>query len=136
MVRKDNAGKKSTIRFTIKDSQESFMFIAPSIQAIEDHILFLKNRSENVQPFIALVGTNIFDVGEIFIYFDGIKYPFKSIIRAVDICFKIFYLFNLEYPNASLIFWNFIQTHFYKQKTKTVFSRVEMLINEINENSM
>lgn len=130
-VRKDKDGKRTTVRYTIKDSQESFMFVAPSIQAIEDHIIFLKSRSENVQPFIAVVGTNIFDVQEIYIYFDGIKYPFKNIIRAVDICFKIFYLFNLEYPNASLIFWNFIQNFFYKLKTKTAFSRVGMLVDEI-----
>lgn len=130
-VRKDLNGKKSTSKFTIKDSQESFVYVAVSIGALEDHIEFLKKRSENVQPFIAVIGPTILKFTDIFIYFDGIKLPFKTFVRAVDICFKIFYLFNLEYPPASCIFWNFIQNYFYQLKTKNHFPRAQLLIDEL-----
>ncbi|CAI6376164.1 unnamed protein product [Macrosiphum euphorbiae] len=53
-----------------------------------------------------------------FSFFDCIKYKFFSIISAIDICFKIFHLFNLEYPPEACIAWLFIQKYFYCLNTK------------------
>ena len=55
---------------------------------------------------------------EILIFFDKIKYKFTSIVKAVDICFKIYQVFNLEYPPAAFVVWSFIQSYFYKITTK------------------
>lgn len=45
IVKKDAAtGKNATTKFTIKDSQESFMFIGKCHQEVEDHSLYLKKN--------------------------------------------------------------------------------------------
>ncbi|XP_018406442.1 PREDICTED: uncharacterized protein LOC108782632, partial [Cyphomyrmex costatus] len=46
IVKKDLTGKKSTVKFTIRDSQESFVFVGKSHQEIEDHLTHLKRKKE------------------------------------------------------------------------------------------
>lgn len=115
-LRKTNTGEKSSSRFTIKDSQMAFVFEGKTTQSIEDHISFLKLRGETIQPFIlAIEGTN-----EYFILLDDFKLKTNSALRAVDICFKSFFLFNIKYPPACEHFWHFIELFFYmKTPTKT-----------------
>ncbi|KAJ8961559.1 hypothetical protein NQ318_014811 [Aromia moschata] len=69
-VRRDQTGKKSVIKFTIKDSQESFMFLGASYQVLENHLEYLRTRKSSVQPFIVLVDGGITSVKEI----ENVKY--------------------------------------------------------------
>ncbi|XP_055847022.1 uncharacterized protein LOC129912690 [Episyrphus balteatus] len=135
-VRKDRKGMKTTLKTTlkptIKDSQESFVFVAASIQNVEDHIQHLQQKGDNVQPFIIVVGKDVINFKEIFLYFDGVKFPFISFIRAVDICFKTFFLFNLEFNNPSSNFWNFIQSLYFDDNKKCC-TKAHILLNVINE---
>lgn len=55
---------------------------------------------------------------EILVFFYCIKYKFFSITSAIDIYFKIFHLFNLEYPPEACIVWLFIKKYFYLLNTK------------------
>lgn len=126
-VKKDNALLGKTIRYTIKDSQESFVFLGQSVQEIEDHIINLLQKKKNIQPFIYCIGKDILSVEEIFIYFDDIRYKLFRFLRAVDICFKLFYLFNLDFPVEGNMFYNFIETYFFKFKSKQQFSKVHIL---------
>ncbi|KAJ8951760.1 hypothetical protein NQ318_012611 [Aromia moschata] len=66
-LRRDQTGKKSVIKFTIKDSQESFMFLGASYQVLENHLEYLSTRKSSIQPFIVLVGDDITSVKEIFL---------------------------------------------------------------------
>lgn len=95
----------------------------------------IKNKSETIQPFILAVGENVLNITEIFLYFDGVKYPFKNFLRAIDICFKTFYVFNLEYPPASFMFWSFFQHFFFKiekGKKNLTCSKVHVLAEYLN----
>lgn len=121
-------GKKNTIRFTIRDSQESFLYVGKSHQEIEDHLMYLKSKRESIQPFIMCVGEDISKVTDIYVYFDDVKYSFNSFLRAVDILFKIFYVFHLSFPIESLMFWNFIESNFFEIKSNNSFSKVHVLI--------
>ncbi|XP_055850568.1 uncharacterized protein LOC129915128 [Episyrphus balteatus] len=132
VIKKDIDGRKHVIRHTIKDSQNSFVWIGNTIQAIEDHIAFLNKMGENIQPFIIVHGVSILNFSEIFLYFDGVKFPFNSFIRAVDICYKIFYLFNLEYPTACSSFWGFIETQYHQGNKKKLCGKTHVLLNEIS----
>lgn len=60
IVKKDLTGKKSSIKFTIRDSQESFVYFGKSHQEIEDHLMYLKNKKKYIQPFIMCVGEDRF----------------------------------------------------------------------------
>lgn len=87
-----------------------------SAPAIGGQINHLKDKKTSLQPS----GDNIADVKDkdIILYFDGVKYLFKSVIRAFEILFKIIYVFNLEFPPESSLFYSFCESYFYKFITK------------------
>jgi len=101
-VTRDEQGKKNLIKYSIKDSQDSFIVFGESVDIMQQHLEQLKRRGDPIQPFILIVGT-IFSHKEILVYFDSIMYKVHSILRSVEVCYKIFHLFNLEYPCQSSI---------------------------------
>jgi len=56
-----------------------------------------------------------------------------SAIKAFDICFKIFHVFNVDYPIESSDVWLFIQFFFFKITTKYDKSNIliKQVINEL-----
>lgn len=135
VVTKDENGSKCVIKYTIKDSQDSFLFAANNHQELTERRRFLTEKGETIQPFVMAIGENLLSLSEFYVYSDGNMYQFSSFIRSVDICFKIFYLFNIEYPKSSICFWHFIEKYFYNlnSATKKNFSKVELLISDLNE---
>lgn len=101
---KSITGKTTHIKYTIKDSQESFLFCAKTQQEIQEHIIHLKSRRLAIQPFILCLGDDISKISNICVYFDDTRFKFFRIIKAVDTCFKIIYLFNLDFPQESKMF--------------------------------
>jgi len=65
-----------------------------------------------------MVVGSLFDPKQILVYFDNIEYKIFSAYKAFDVCFKIFHVFNVEYPLESGDVWLFIQTFFYNIQTK------------------
>lgn len=70
-----------------------------------------------IQPFILICGTPC-KPKDIIEFFDCIQFKLFSISSAIDVCFKIFHIFNLEYPPQSSTVWLFIQKYFYVLNTK------------------
>lgn len=124
------------MRYTIRDSQESFVFIGKSLQEVEDHLLHIKDVKASIQPFIICVGEDILNIKDISVYFDDIRYNFKSFVRAVDICFKIIYLFNLDFPPECSIFYSFIESFFYNFKSKNLTSKIHILSEHLKTSEM
>jgi len=116
-VTKDDSGKNNVTKYSIKDSQKSFINFHTSISESENYLLYLKNKILPIQPFIIVIGTPL-KPDQILIYFDSIKYKVFNMARAIDKCFKIFHLFNLQYPLESCAVLMFIQKYFYNISTK------------------
>jgi len=114
---KDHNGKKCLVRYTIKDSQNSFIIFKNSVCKLEEYITVRKSEKNPIKPFILIVGTPV-NPKEIVVFFDSIKYKMFSILNAIDVCFKLFHLFNLEYPTESCYVWLFKQKMFYNINTK------------------
>lgn len=95
----DSNGKRGFIKYSIRDSQKSFLIVTPSAVEME---LTLKMMTDNgaIQPCLLVVGS-LFDPKQILVYFDSIKYKVFSAKKAFDVCFKIFHVFNVEYPLES-----------------------------------
>jgi len=112
-ITRDDNGKKNLVKYSIKDSQDSFMIFKSSIAEIEEYITKRCNENKPIQPFILICGTPS-KPKEIIVFFDKICIKFKlfSISSAIDVCFKIVHIFNLEYPPQSSIVWLFIQKYF------------------------
>lgn len=108
------------------------MIICKTSVICEEEISLRVNENQHIQPFIMVVGT-ILEPKEFLVYLDGHKYQINAFLNAIDVCFKIFNLFNLEYPIESVSVWSFIQKYFYKIKTKTdqQFVTVNCLIESL-----
>lgn len=118
----------------MKDSHELFLYINETMQALEEHMIFLKRRGEPIKPFILGLGLpKSLKVLTFYVYLDGQLIQFNSFCRALDICFKSYHLFNVEYPLPSQQFWTFIEEYLYDIKNKSnKSSKVSVLISELS----
>lgn len=123
-------GQKISKKFTIADSQESFAVLAKTQDELDVKLKLLKLQNKRIQPKLMIVG-DIDKVKSISIFFDNMTYPFLTILNAVDILFKIFFVFNLHYPEESLIFYNFLQDFLYEIPLSKKISKISTVKNEI-----
>ncbi|XP_055377133.1 uncharacterized protein LOC129609226 [Condylostylus longicornis] len=113
----------SFIKYTIKDSQESFTM--PVSQASDVDKIIAEKRTNcikeksTLQPFIVIVGKE-FEYNMFYVCLDDIKFAFESYVETIQFCFKLMYTLNLKYPNESVSFWTFIQKFLFDIQTQTV----------------
>ncbi|CAI6373272.1 unnamed protein product [Macrosiphum euphorbiae] len=131
---RNEKGQKSMIKFSIRDSQQSFMINVDTVLQFEDIIARKKGLGIPIQPFIVIIG-QLHEPKDIIVYFDDIKYKVLTIQRAVDVVFKLFHTFNLLYPDESYILWLFIQKFFYNIHIKSDQSHpiISLIISELNK---
>jgi len=67
-----------------------------------------------VQPIIVADTVN----HQYYILFDDVQYRFTSILRAVDVSFKLHQVLHLKYNHEVVNTWTFIQKGIYKLATK------------------
>ncbi|KAF2889931.1 hypothetical protein ILUMI_16242, partial [Ignelater luminosus] len=72
-----------------------------------------------VQPFIIILGPSITDIQKVYIRVDETLYVLPSVLKAIDICFKAFILFDIQYPVESEHIWFLIQWAIYNLKLKS-----------------
>ncbi|KAL0103973.1 hypothetical protein PUN28_016969 [Cardiocondyla obscurior] len=62
----------------------------------------IEKQAENlnimVQPYILIIGTILGDICNSFISIDDVLYSADSTLQALDICFKVFQVFHMNYP--------------------------------------
>lgn len=71
-----------------------------------------------VQTYIIVVGPTLAEISSFFVSVDKILYNVTSAFEAIDTCFKIFHVLNVEYPAASDHIWILIQRKLYTFTTK------------------
>lgn len=123
-------GEKVRKRFSVSDSQEGFALIATSNEEMEAKIKLLQLQKRSIQPRLLIIG-DIYDIKSISIYFDKLKFPSLTILEAFDNLFKLFFVFNLEFPQESEVFYNFVQSVLYDMPTSKKFTKVSSLKHEI-----
>lgn len=128
----DSEGNKCIKKFSIKDSQNSYVIVAHTALELEEKLKIRKNSNNPIQPCLLIVGT-IMNPSEIMVYFDELKYKFFSIVKAIDMCFKIYHVFNIEYPLESTHVWLFIQRYYYNIKLQCdkPHPTISQIINEL-----
>lgn len=70
-----------------------------------------------MQPFLLLVGGNYRSIQSVFIVIDSVRYQANSVLKGLDLLFKIFHVLNAAYPKASEHIWTIIQKCIYKIHT-------------------
>lgn len=66
----------------------------------------------SVAPYISLIGS-LENPSAYMGDFENITYKFFDFARALDVCFKSYYVFNLAHPEACEAIWDFLNRQFY-----------------------
>lgn len=110
---KNRAGRKAATvtgntgeKYGIEDSLESMLKFRTNISATAP-----KKKIE--QPYILCIGDDIYHVKEFYVVMEETTYSATSFLHAIEIAFKIFNLFNFQYPVPSYNVWLFIQKYFF-----------------------
>lgn len=75
------------------------------------------NFGAQLQPFVIAVGPTLSEVTGFYVNIDDTRYRFQSILAALDLCFKSFYVLHAEYPKPSEPIWLFLQKSVYSLTT-------------------
>lgn len=133
-----NGKRKKKVR--ILDSQESFILRLATINNYQHQIDAVIHKYYSVgltiQPFLLVEGLSDTDIKGFYVYFNNNLIKLSSFIDCLDICFKIFQILSLKYPEACKHPWIFIQKFFYDICTVFDFksANVTSLINFCNNN--
>jgi len=65
-----------------------------------------------------VLGSDIFKPDQIFIMINDIVYEVDSVVKAVDLCMKCFFVYNTQYPVQAQEPWTFLQAVLYEIRTK------------------
>ena len=93
-------------------------------------IKLLKVQNKSIQPKLLIIG-DIGNIKSISIYFDDIKYPFLTILSAIDTLFKMFFVFNLHYPEESEVFYSFLHDFLYEIPLKKKYANISAIKSDI-----
>ncbi|XP_036331763.1 uncharacterized protein LOC118743286 [Rhagoletis pomonella] len=114
-------GKRVTSKTTIRDAMDSCIVHITNINDLEftyaEKVKKSMHRKEKIQPYLIVVGSDIKSLTEFYVNYGGALQKFHSFIAALDICFKVFHVLNLEYPRESSLMWYFLQKQIYKITT-------------------
>lgn len=127
---------KQRIKYTITDSQNAFTLLVDETGDIEQKLeskreICLQNGT-CMQPLIIVVGDH-HKITNFFVALDNIKFQFNSYLSALDFCFKIFYVLNLEYPHECSLVWTFVQQYFFDIKLDEYsYPTIDTFIGDLN----
>lgn len=125
--------KKTQKNFSTKDSREAFIMVCETETLYKEYYDSKVKRESSVPPYITIVGT-LLEPKTIICDFENIMYKFSSLPKAIDICFKAYHLFSIEYAPAARLMWQFINKQFYGLKDLSTYPAVHVLIKTIKGN--
>lgn len=88
---------------------------------------------DKLQPYMIFVEDS--QVTHFYVIINKHYYKVESALKSIDICFKSFFIFHLNYTPQCEQIWYFIQTYFFEIVTKfdkNCNQNVNNLINELN----
>lgn len=125
------AGTNKAKKISLEIIRQSFIVHLTSSSQIPS---FIKDRTNEclaeerkLQPFVIVVGANLFALKEFYIFFYDTSFKCKSFLQAIDVCFKLFFVLNIRFPVECELLWLFIQQFIYEIKLKTDLSNAKLL---------
>ena len=94
----------------------------------------MHDYGKSVQPYIIVTGPSSTELNHFYISVDQVLYELSSVMEAVNICFKTFHVFCLEYPLESEHMWLIFQKGLFGFKTKydSNFAHAETIIHALS----
>lgn len=114
--------EKKIWKVSIGDAWNAFAFevetVADIQTAINQRKTFCTEHKINIQPYIGIIGIDS-DKPQFCVVFDSLMYVFENFLNALDTCFKIFFVLNLDYPFECSKLWIFMQKFFFNISLST-----------------
>lgn len=129
-----NKKRKTQKNFSTKESRDSFIMVCETEALYKENYDAKVARESSVPPYITIIGS-LLEPKTILCDFENIMYKMHSLPKAIDICFKAYHLFSMEYAPAARLMWQFINKYFYQLKDASPCPAVHMLIKAIKGNS-
>lgn len=126
----DEMGNKRKKRYSIQSSQNAFVCIRSTLSSLESALE--AQLSSGTPPMVLIVGELGGDIDQIFVYFEGVRFPMDSVISAAQLVCELFFLFDLDYPEEAELYYYFIQTFFLNIEPEVKNTKLYTIINEIN----
>lgn len=122
------------LKTTINDSINSMVIQINTQSELQPKIEEIKNKFRSLdltfQPSLLIIG----ELEQICVIYDEIYYKTDSILSALDICFKLFFVLNLKYSPQSAQVWQFIQKYFFEISVdgEKCFTQISSLISDLS----
>lgn len=81
-------------------------------EIIKERSKFYSEYNIKHQPY-AIIAGSLCNVKKAFTVIDSIVYELNNGIEAVDLCFKSYYVFNIEFSFGCPYIWSFLQEYVY-----------------------
>lgn len=88
--------------------------MASVIEKYENHY---KELGLSLQPFIIAIGPELTQLNEFHVYYKRIHYKLDTMLKSLDITFKLHFCLNIPYALESKHVWLFIQQYLYRINT-------------------
>lgn len=83
-----------------------------------------------IQPFIVLVGKDIFSIQQCYVRVDDTFWTFDCPLEAIDACFKTYMALHCSYPKECYESWIILQLQLYT--INTIYDRQSSVIVSLN----
>lgn len=132
--------KGKRLKYSIKQSQESFMIICPNSNEAQRKISEKRglcvHSNTCQQPLIIVIGQDE-NYSDFLLDFDGNLYKFDSFLEVIIYCFQLLYVLNLKYPDECIVVWNFIEKFLFGIiSSTTAFPKVDTFITDIKSGNI
>lgn len=71
-------------------------------------------RASTEYPYVLALGNNKWQTSQAYVIVAGEAFEQNTLLQAVDVCFKMFYIFNIHYPKECENVWEFLQHAVYE----------------------
>ncbi|TGZ50746.1 Uncharacterized protein DBV15_12392 [Temnothorax longispinosus] len=118
---KTDGGRRRVWKPTIAESRDGILVHCKIFGDIEQMCINKQNKMSQMnltmQPFVIVVGPEVTSIEKVYLRIDKIMYEMPSVLKAIDVLFKIFITFNACYPKECENFWYLIQWDVYEIRT-------------------
>ncbi|XP_034936373.1 uncharacterized protein [Chelonus insularis] len=121
---------------SIAESREGFILHVQIPGDIETRIYSkqkaLIQKGLHLQPLVIAIGEDLTNITKSYVRFESVTYELPSLLKAIDVLFKIYLVFNLAYPLECENFCYLIQWGVYQIKTKSD-TKIPLVFNTLNK---
>lgn len=89
----------------------SFFFPQPGTNMVE---YLNEAKASRPYPYILTLGNDFQHTSQVFVIIDGLALEHETLLQAMDVCFKAFFVFDIEYPKQCEHVWEFLQAVIYE----------------------